>query len=165
MRWVIGALAVCSAVLCAAALVSWVRSYLPPHLHVLPHRGCLLIASMSASDELLANYGGADELIPVMTHFGTTYQHFAGFAYVTGRYGSISAFSIAAIPFWFIVLVTGMGPALWWCGLRRRRSWARHGRCRGCGYDLRATPGRCPECGAESLAADDAPTLTDRKGN
>jgi hypothetical protein len=52
-------------------------------------------------------------------------------------------------PFWCVALVAGVLPltAMWrWWTKRPNRA----GLCLQCGYDLRATPGRCPECGAET---------------
>jgi hypothetical protein len=51
------------------------------------------------------------------------------------------------IPYWAIALATSPAPAA-----AVRRAWLRRRQtlrnlCVNCGYDLRATPGRCPECG------------------
>lgn len=53
---------------------------------------------------------------------------------------------IVYAPYWLLVALTAMPPLLLCRGaLKSRRS---PGLCRQCGYDLRATPERCPECGA-----------------
>ena len=51
------------------------------------------------------------------------------------------------VPYWFITAAAAVPPALW-----AARRWRQHrrsilGMCLSCGYDLRATAGRCPECG------------------
>jgi hypothetical protein len=46
-----------------------------------------------------------------------------------------------------------LAPLAWLVGHRKRRRRAarvRGGLCASCAYDLRASPGRCPECGASA---------------
>jgi hypothetical protein len=57
-----------------------------------------------------------------------------------------------SLPWWFVTLAAAVLPAGWAVGRWRRRRTTAAGRCRKCGYDLRATPERCPECGAAPTA-------------
>jgi uncharacterized paraquat-inducible protein A len=59
--------------------------------------------------------------------------------------------TLTSVPYWLIAIVTAPLPL--WRGLARwrRRRWLKRAKanclCLTCGYDLRASPERCPECG------------------
>lgn len=52
------------------------------------------------------------------------------------------------VPIWAAALVMLPGWLLPLLAFGLRRTCRRRGGCANCGYDLRATPSRCPECGA-----------------
>jgi hypothetical protein len=59
-------------------------------------------------------------------------------------------FAFISIPWWILIATTAVLPIIW---LKRRCAPRIPGLCPACGYDLRATPERCPECGTVKPAA------------
>jgi hypothetical protein len=68
-----------------------------------------------------------------------------------GRIEMFGTRTIYLVPYWALVVVSSILPAWRWLPTAVRWWKARRlgvpGHCRKCGYDLRATPQRCPECG------------------
>jgi hypothetical protein len=141
--------------LCAATLWLWVRSHRGPDYVEYGGNGKWLM-------KVISGHGTMDFLViprwpqeeefrvgryPDYVYYGTRYsKRVLGFGTdeqwpeYGGRYVNV--------PHWFIAVISGGLSALlsrrWW----KRRFLAMAGRCGRCGYDLRATPDRCPECGA-----------------
>ena len=74
-----------------------------------------------------------------------------GFAVANGTASPV-AVSITGVlvPNWFLLALSVLAPSRWVTlhrGRWRRQRLAAAGLCRRCGYDLRATTDRCPECG------------------
>jgi hypothetical protein len=69
---------------------------------------------------------------------------------VDGFYGAIE------IPWWSLALLFSLCPAVWLFALHRARARQRQRHCLECGYDLRASPDRCPECGSSAATAESA---------
>lgn len=68
-----------------------------------------------------------------------------GFGVVRGTY-----YRLVGVPLWVLLMLAVSPPYAWLRRSLKRLGRERAGLCRRCGYDLRASPERCPECGAMS---------------
>jgi hypothetical protein len=159
-------LAFAAALLAFACLLWWWgRSYFDNQLHVYAVNGRLIVINIDASD---AEY--RDSIIergPRRAWNGFGYytksqMHFAGLEYRSGYFGD-SGIGVFREPRHFMLLACPIWPLALFAAalvvgsfLRVRRVCARRSRnlCTQCGYDLRATPDRCPECGATPQVSD-----------
>src|SRR5688572_1541424 len=62
----------------------------------------------------------------------------------------LGQFAAIVVPAWLPMVLFAAFPLARGALFIRRRRRVREGHCRKCGYDLRATPDRCPECGTAS---------------
>jgi hypothetical protein len=74
--------------------------------------------------------------------------HFLGFHVAAGTLGQWSwKFSAILVPYWALLIPLAILPTFGFRRLIVRARRKRRGQCLACGYDLRQSPERCPECG------------------
>jgi hypothetical protein len=79
--------------------------------------------------------------------WGDTWHGFRFQRFETGRGPTWIRTTFISVPHCLIAILFAICPSWWLLREQRRRAALRVGRCKTCGYDLRATPDRCPECG------------------
>ena len=146
LRWAFNLAAAVSAVLFVATCVLWVRTFTRPQLDV-------FVISERRSYGVGTERGG---VIGFLQQQRPSYRENdaddvqrrnLGFRYLRITSDGMRRWNLV-LPLWF--LATGAaavptGRLLLRLAARRK---VRSGLCLSCGYDLRATPDRCPECGA-----------------
>jgi hypothetical protein len=166
-----------SVLLCVLSCILWVRSYWRSDRVDWRTRGGSRYV-WTAQGHLVVGFSVIDVSGEPAKNFGLTYVNDAplrpynfflyaypdptetqinwergGFAWYQRRKVRESLSVIAIAPFWSVAVATALLPGMWmigrWGGARRRR----RGLCLACGYDLRASPERCPECGVRADAS------------
>jgi hypothetical protein len=87
----------------------------------------------------------ADDAAPP-TIAGTCARHWLGFGLDPSD--KLGRSPRVVVPDWFLVLASLVLPSIWIYRNGYKKHRGMRGLCTNCGYDLRATPERCPECGA-----------------
>jgi hypothetical protein len=148
---------------CLVALLAWGWSYLPSHFHTESRRGQLFLiytdGSIGKFDSASPDFDGFDAMISGLAGQAPRNRRWQGlgFAAFIGEWpkfipesnGAVMVSYVAVIvPYWSIVIVTGLVAllAIWRHRRAKRREF--HGSCLSCGYDLRFSRDRCPECGS-----------------
>jgi hypothetical protein len=174
-RHLLNVLAGVSLVLFLAMLTMWVRSYfVVDSLHVRTEQfGSSTYVYRSSLCVGIAHWRETPKSVPfyqrvAVDDFGSNYWphywsiapgggvHFLGFWYFnfTGRSSVILNEHMIVVPFWFLLLAFALFPSVRLFRARRQARADRYLQCSKCGYDLRATPDRCPECGTVPLRQD-----------
>ncbi len=154
-----------SLLLCVALMVLWVRSYWvcdavdcrivwggKTLIRVIPNYGRIWVyydTSEDSPSRLSLQYRTEEALpIPMLS-----FANRCGFSYLyAGASPNGRSNWRAFVPYWLPTLASAVLPTAWLIDARRRKHRLKHGLCLTCGYDLRASKDRCPECGTPMAA-------------
>lgn len=116
--------------------------------------GFVWLATWDASDRIYrrfetgySSYPADRETVLIRAKLTDTPEHYKFLGFHLYREAGLPTLFALIIPNWFLVLVTLVLPAAWLGKRLRARRRASRGFCATCGYDVRASPARCPECG------------------
>jgi len=155
-------LSVLSSVLFVATAILWVRSYWQSDfIQVLTAPTCFIFGTIRgevgvavalhepvdkvSSPKFLWETGRPYSLRELADEMTVTQA--GGFAILHQPLLLTSLWGIA-LPCWFVMGITALPAISLVCKRSRNAFRKRRNICLKCGYDLRATPNRCPECGA-----------------
>ena len=156
-----------SLALAVAIVLQWVRSYQGPEFVKYTSAGQWYLGVTSGHGTVDVLYIGHWPQEPELrrgrydrhVYYGTRYsKRVLGFG--AGRRPNGGRF--VNVPHWFLAACAAASAALAARAWRRGVRLAGPHACGVCGYDLRASPGRCPECGTER-AGRAPPIPSDRK--
>ena len=136
-----------SLAMCVLTCVMWVRSYLAYEVIDIHLRNQEILIGAPAGGVVVYSFEKPRRVArkfeyrswPFPAGFDALLNTMLGF-----HASSMGEAAMIAVPFWFLLLLTLVTPLVRW----RLSGPHAAGLCRDCGYDLRATPERCPECGA-----------------
>ena len=163
-RFILNALTVMSAVLCVGGVGLWVRSYwvedkverttgdkMMDQQWVTSEWGEMYVGTMRHGWHYLGlrppEPGIHHESFPASARSADALPGFLGFGKLPDDLVRPEAHFIIVMPDWFLTGLFAAMPAAYLIRRVRRRRKPLPGYCQTCGYDLRATPDRCPECG------------------
>jgi len=169
LRWTFHILTLMSLVLMIASCVAWVRSGWNSENVVRQGGNGLIAAGYTNGRCMLFELVFHEGDIPISWHWWSTDEgidaadsflndatasiRLGAFEYHTIRpadnHPTIKKFTIVFVPIWFMTLLFTILP-MWWLLAYRKRSKGyrlKRGLCLTCGYDMRASPDTCPECG------------------
>jgi hypothetical protein len=168
-RRLFAALSVLSLMMCATAAALWIRSFWTADQimfrgtnrinSLISDRGTLLLFSRArvpgdGSSKWMMSHArpGIFQFFVVRSREEHRWLQLRGIGYcrvpvVTVPTETSTTLTVILLSHWVLFLLTGVLPTYWLTKRLRVLARIRRGHCPVCGYNLRATPERCPECG------------------